>query len=67
LLGIAYNGADWIATPTNTATDDITYKFQVIVTDGLSTFSSMANQFYLHVGCPSGASSETFTFVDNAS
>jgi len=60
------NDSDWIVTPVTT-TDDVTFTFKVIATDGCTTFSSMASSFVLHVGCPAAASNDTFTFVDVAS
>jgi len=66
LLEIENTGVNWVVKPLNTGNDDITYTFKVIATDGCSSSLMMTDSFYLHVGCPAAASSETFALINNA-
>ena len=59
-MTISQSGNDWIVTPTNTTVDDVTYSFDVRAKDDCM---SLGTTFRLHVGCPTAASYDTYTFV----
>ena len=61
-------GDDWIVIPNNTTQDDVTYNFSLTATmsDGRVYPGDDYVSLLLHVGCPSAASNDSYSLVDNA-
>ena len=61
-------GDDWIVIPNNTTQDDVTYNFSLTATmsDGRVYPGDNYFSLLLHVGCPSAASNDSYSLVDNA-